>query len=103
MRFRNAERLPDGAIDCEIEHPVDGWVPFTARADDVEPNGVSIHAVALVTNPPDKVMPVLPTAAQKRVARVGKQLAEALDLADSLGLTANPAQVRARIEAKDRS
>ncbi len=100
MRFRNAERLPDGSIDCEIEHPTDGWVPFTARADDVEPNGVLIHTAAMATNPSRKVIPVLPTPAQERVARVDKRLAEAMDLADSLGLAPDPVQVRARIEAK---
>lgn len=26
-------------IDCEIEHPVFGWIPFTASPDDVEAHG----------------------------------------------------------------
>lgn len=32
----------DGTIDCEIEHPVFGWIPFTASPVDVEPIGRSI-------------------------------------------------------------
>lgn len=27
------------AINCEIEHPQFGWIPFTARANDVEARG----------------------------------------------------------------
>jgi len=102
MRFRNAERLPDGSIDCEIEHPTEGWVPFTARADDVEPNGVLIHTAAMATNPSRKVIPILPPAAQERTARIDKRLAEVMDMADLMGVTADTAQVRARIQAKDK-
>lgn len=31
-------------IDCEIEHPTYGWVPFTASPDDVEEQGRAIFA-----------------------------------------------------------
>lgn len=40
--FRNPARLPDGRIDLEIEHPVYGWVPFTASDQDVEAHGRAI-------------------------------------------------------------
>lgn len=29
-------------IDCEIEHPVYGWIPFTANPNDVEPLGKEV-------------------------------------------------------------
>lgn len=33
----------DGTIDCEIEHPVFGWIPFTASHEDVEKHGRDIY------------------------------------------------------------
>ncbi len=100
MRFRNPERLPNGDIDCEVEHPVHGWVPFTASANDVEPYGVLIHGEAGATNPPDKVMPVLPTAAEELSARIDKRVTEVMTMAELLGVTADPVDVRAKVEAK---
>ncbi|MEY4863804.1 MAG: hypothetical protein RLZ51_1899 [Pseudomonadota bacterium] len=34
MDYRNARTLIDGRIDCEIEHPILGWIPFTADPAD---------------------------------------------------------------------
>ena len=34
MQFRNPIFTSTGAIDCEINHPVYGWIPFTAVAGD---------------------------------------------------------------------
>jgi hypothetical protein len=34
MNYRNAKRLVDGSIDCEIEHPNLGWIPFTCDPSD---------------------------------------------------------------------
>jgi hypothetical protein len=34
------------AIDCEIEHPTYGWIPFTASPHDVEPHGRAIFDAA---------------------------------------------------------
>jgi len=36
MEYRNAQRNEFGTIDCEINHPVYGWIPTTASADDAE-------------------------------------------------------------------
>lgn len=33
-------------IDCEILHPIHGWIPFTANPDDIEPHGREIFAMA---------------------------------------------------------
>lgn len=32
--FRNAKYLENGFIDCEINHPKLGWIPFTADRND---------------------------------------------------------------------
>jgi hypothetical protein len=47
--FRNAVySSADGQqIDMEIEHPVYGWIPFTARGDDPEQLGRDLYAEAL--------------------------------------------------------
>ncbi len=32
--FRNAKYINETCIDCEINHPVHGWIPFTAIPSD---------------------------------------------------------------------
>lgn len=44
MEIRNAIYNAFGTIDCEINHPTFGWIPFTASPDDVEELGRQIHA-----------------------------------------------------------
>jgi hypothetical protein len=34
MNYRNAQRLANGWIDCEIEHETHGWIPFTCNPND---------------------------------------------------------------------
>lgn len=71
MNFRNAQYNVLGTIDCEIEHPNFGWIPFTASPDDVEPLGVEVFnavkpvAVAHVAPPVD----LEATAAEARARR----------------------------------
>jgi len=36
MEFRNPAYNAYGTIDCEINHPVYGWIPTTASANDAE-------------------------------------------------------------------
>lgn len=59
MQYRNAQYTEDGRIDCKIDHPKYGWVPFTASAEDAEPTGRDLFArieadgnVAAHTPPP---------------------------------------------------
>ena len=42
MDIRNAQFNQFGTIDCEINHPDYGWIPFTADPDDVEPLGARV-------------------------------------------------------------
>jgi hypothetical protein len=37
--IRNAVYTKKGHIDCEILHPIFGWIPFTASVDDYEEHG----------------------------------------------------------------
>lgn len=34
MNYRNTHRLANGWIDCEVEHPDHGWIPFTCNPND---------------------------------------------------------------------
>lgn len=47
MELRNAKYNQYGTIDCEIDHPVFGWIPFTASPNDSEEIGRTIYATAL--------------------------------------------------------
>ena len=66
MNIRNAAYNAYGTIDCELEHPVFGWIPFTASPDDVEVHGREIYAVLLSSGsvapyiPPAPVEPYIP-------------------------------------------
>jgi N-acyl-D-aspartate/D-glutamate deacylase len=46
MNYRNAKRLENGWIDCEIEHDKFGWIPFTCDPNDTEPlfDVAALHA-----------------------------------------------------------
>jgi hypothetical protein len=46
MQYRNAKRLKNGFIDCEIEHPDYGWIPFTCDPSDIGAaiNTADLHA-----------------------------------------------------------
>ena len=46
MEFRNAQFNQFGTIDCEIQHPKYGWIPFTASPDDPEPLGAEVFEAA---------------------------------------------------------
>lgn len=60
MNFRNAVFNRAGTIDCEVEHPVYGWIPFTASPDDPEEHGREIYARALEADPAPYVAPPEP-------------------------------------------
>ena len=47
MQIRNPKQTSSLAIDCEIEHPVHGWIPFTASPDDPEKHGRDIYAAII--------------------------------------------------------
>lgn len=47
MRFRKPIFTRDAGVDCEVEHPKYGWIPFHATPDDVEPHGREIFAACM--------------------------------------------------------
>jgi hypothetical protein len=60
MEIRNPIFTSDSRIDCEIEHPQYGWIPFTADPNDVEQHGKEIYAIALAMEPAPYVEPLVP-------------------------------------------
>jgi hypothetical protein len=47
INYKNPVYTADGRIDCEVEHPVYGWIPFTADPNDVESHGREIFTKIL--------------------------------------------------------
>jgi len=47
MNFRNQQHNNSGGIDCEVDHPVYGWTPFSAQPDDPEQLGQDLYAEIL--------------------------------------------------------
>jgi hypothetical protein len=47
MQVKNPQYNASNTIDCEIEHPQFGWIPFTASPDDTEQMGRVIYAEAV--------------------------------------------------------
>lgn len=69
MEFRNPAYNAHGTIDCEINHPSLGWIPFTADPADDNPLGPEIHAAALLANPAAYVAPTRVLADVKTQAK----------------------------------
>lgn len=65
IEYRNPTYNRLDTIDVEINHPIYGWIPFTAAPDDVEEFGRDIFAAASLGNvgpyvPPPEPEPVVP-------------------------------------------
>lgn len=61
MNTRNEKYNEYGTIDCELEHPIYGWIPFTASPDDEDENGRAVHAEIMVKGGILPYTPKVPT------------------------------------------
>ena len=79
INIRNPIYTSCNRIDCEIEHPSFGWIPFTADSNDVEQHGRDIYEAALAMGPAPYVAPppVVPTQAEQKAKRQAAYTAEA--------------------------
>lgn len=68
MEIRNPTFNRFGTIDCEVNHPSFGWIPFTADPNDPEAHGREIFAAALESGP-DAYVPPTPTLTHEDVNR----------------------------------
>lgn len=58
MKVRNPVYNSLGTIDCEIEHPAYGWIPFTASPNDPEEYGAAIYKKCLELEVAPYVAPI---------------------------------------------
>jgi hypothetical protein len=63
--WANAEHT---MIDCEINHPTYGWIPFTASPDDVEAHGREVFAALSKGDVAEYVPPPAPTTEELAAA-----------------------------------
>jgi hypothetical protein len=83
MDIRNPIFTADNSVDCEINHPQFGWIPFTADPSDVEAHGREIYAAAIAMGPAAYVEPPPPPALTK-AALEGLRLSAYVAEADPL-------------------
>jgi len=70
MNYRNPKFTASGDIDCEIEHPDFGWIPFTASPTDAEAHGRELFAqITADAGPIAAYVPPPPTSAQVNAER----------------------------------
>ena len=75
---KNPRYNSSGTIDLEYNHPVYGWIPFTASPTDSEELGRNLHASALAGDfgeiapyvEPEPLPPVIPSIVSMRQARL---------------------------------
>lgn len=67
INWRSPRYNARGAIDCEIEHPQFGWIPFTASEDDPEEHGRSIYQAILDSG--EQIAPYEPPSPEEVLAR----------------------------------
>ena len=79
MKIRNPVFTAANTIDCEINHPIYGWIPFTAASDDVEQLGRDVYAAALEMNPQpyQPPAPYVPTREEQQALRAAAYTSEA--------------------------
>jgi NAD(P)-dependent dehydrogenase (short-subunit alcohol dehydrogenase family) len=63
--WANAEKT---LIDCEINHPTYGWIPFTASPDDVEAHGREVFAALAQGDVAEYVPPPAPATEELAAA-----------------------------------
>tara|TARA_R110000851_G_scaffold174949_3_gene321174 strand:+ start:9644 stop:10159 length:516 start_codon:yes stop_codon:yes gene_type:complete len=68
MPYRNARFITNEIIDCEINHPVHGWIPYTLDPADTDS---TINNADLLAEMGSDITPYAPpTAAENAAARV---------------------------------
>jgi len=63
MNYKNAKQNENGSIDCDIEHPMHGWIPTTLDINDAETAELFglVNASGTVA---EYIAPPLPTQAE---------------------------------------
>tara|TARA_R110002126_G_scaffold166047_1_gene313788 strand:+ start:93 stop:488 length:396 start_codon:yes stop_codon:yes gene_type:complete len=69
MNYRNAKHISEGRIDCEIEHPMHGWIPYTLNPADTDMTVNNDDLLAAMTLANDIEAYIPPTQAELDIAR----------------------------------
>lgn len=64
MNYRNAQYIDDTRIDCEIEHPVHGWIPYTLDPADTDMTIDNNALLAAMASAGDVTAYIPPTQAE---------------------------------------
>ena len=90
MEYRNPTYTVTGEIDCEINHPHFGWIPFTASPDDIEAHGKALFSEILSAGGiAPYIAPSIPNEVLADAARAERnQLLVASDWTDTLSAKA---------------
>ena len=64
MNYRNAKYIDDTRIDCEIEHPEFGWIPYTVDPADTDMTIDNSALLAAMASAGDVAAYVPPTQAE---------------------------------------
>jgi len=87
MNYRNAKHLSGGRIDCEIEHSVHGWIPYTLDPADTD---MTVNNDALLLAIGDDAEAYVPPTQEELdvalAAEVRKERNAALAATDYMGL-----------------
>ena len=67
--YRNAKHISEGRIDCEIEHPMHGWIPYTLNPADIK-NDDLLASMALA----DDVAAYVPPTQAEIDAEIAKKV-----------------------------
>lgn len=67
--IRNARLVRDGVIDCEIDHPSLGWIPFAAIEGDDGLSG-AVYAASIATAVDDRQPPEEPYLTRRQWDRM---------------------------------
>jgi len=61
MNYRNAKHILNNRIDCEIEHPFFGWIPFTCDPNDLSAKFNTAELYNIMSNDINTLPYVYPT------------------------------------------
>ena len=76
MNYRNAQYIDNIRIDCEIEHPVHGWIPYTLDPADTDMTVNNDDLLAAMAVNGDVAPYVPPTQAELTAAKATQVRAE---------------------------
>jgi hypothetical protein len=79
MKYRNPIYNRFGTINCEIEHPTYGWIPFTATPTDPEEYGRILYEEILAAG---NIAPQVPISEEKLAAEARAERDRLLALSD---------------------